>query len=173
MRKEEKKKEEEKNKEGVPGKKLIFDEKALEREVLDHRKALEQSGWRLQEGGGWRIEQQASGTTWQSVFAQMYSECDPKIKKKLQMGNIVRLGRFTRGLKRRKLKDSDEMLEWGIFPSLACINFHKRGVEGDWAPMTKERWKRVLENNRPLDTFCKNNEWAHSVPARSHLDRPS
>ena len=44
------------------------------------------------------------------------------------------------------MKDSDEMLKWGIFPSLACINFHKRGVEGDWAPMTKERWKRVLEN---------------------------
>ena len=144
VRKEKKKKEEEK--ERVPGEKLIFDGKALEREVLDHRKALEQSGWRLQEGGGWRIEQQASGHTWQSVFAQMYSECDPKIKKKLQMGNIIRLGRFTRGLKRRKLKDSDEMLKWGIFPSLACINFHKRGVEGDWAPMTKERWKRVLEN---------------------------
>ena len=144
VRKEKKKKEEEK--ERVPGEKLIFDGKALEREVLDHRKALEQSGWRLQEGGGWRIEQQTSGHTWQSVFAQMYSECDPKIKKKLQMGNIIRLGRFTRGLKRRKLKDSDEMLKWGIFPSLACINFHKRGVEGDWAPMTKERWKRVLEN---------------------------
>ena len=58
VRKEEKKKEEEKNEEGVPGKKLIFDEKALEREVLDHRKALELGGWRLQEGGGWRIEQQ-------------------------------------------------------------------------------------------------------------------
>ena len=61
-----------KNGEKDSGEKLIFEGKAIEREVLKHRKALELGGWRLQEGGGWRIEH-GSGSTWQSLFAQIYN----------------------------------------------------------------------------------------------------
>ena len=132
------------------GEKLIFEGKAIEREVLKHRKALELGGWRLQEGGGWRIEH-GSGSTWQSLFAQIYNECDPQIKDKMNMGNQINLGRYNKGLKRRRahVEDCGEMLKWGIFPSLACISYHKGGVEGgveeDWAPMTRDEWKRILE----------------------------